>query len=253
MKTLSVEEIKGSLTSRKRTAIMAGCILLMLAVSVFGVSISTILAQLLDRMNAASEFSLITLLASIAACIFTPVGGRISDMIGTKNVILIGGLGAAISGILMAFVNNAFIFMILRFILGASLGLYVAAPYTLLYEIYDRSKVPSMMGLLSAALACGGMIGGLIAGFFADNGILWAAVAYPVIFVLPGTFLVYFMLPQKHLQKSKFDLVGLLLMAAGITLFFLGLNEGPKTGWLQLSVLGEVFGGLALIAAFFVV
>lgn len=250
MPVKTVEELQASLSPVKRTMIFVGCLGLMLAVSSFGLSLNTIQQPLLDLMDASQQFSLLVVLSSIALCVMTPVGGKMADMIGAKNVVLLGGSIVVLSALGLALSKNFFLFALFRFTHALGMGTFISLPFLMVREIYPLPSVPKMMGLLTAALSGGGLIGSYFAGLFLDNNLIFLAVVFPAIFLLIGVPLIYFNLPQKPLVKTPFDFVGFILLLACLASTFLALNYGPKEGWNNLWVVLGLMAGLVLVFVF---
>jgi MFS family permease len=177
----NIEELAASLSDRQKKAVTLGCLFLMFTIAAYGLSLSTIQGPILNRLNGADYFSLLTLIASLAMCIMTPVGGRLGDMIGTRKVVLYSGLVAIVSGLIISFTSNLYIFLIFRFVLALAQGTFVTAPYILVREINAPKDVPKAMGLLTAALAVGSLTGSYLAGVFTDMNMMTLAILFPVL------------------------------------------------------------------------
>lgn len=248
----SVQELHETLNDKKVSLIFIGCMFLMLSVAAFGLSLSTIQQPLLDMMNESDQFSLTTVLGSIALCIMTPVGGTLMDRIGTRKLVLYSGLIGIISALGLAFTRIFILWLIFRFILSCALGAFVSAPYLLVREIYPLKLVPSKMGWLTAALSGGGLIGSFFAGLFMDNNMIALASCFPAVFLAIGIPLVYCNLPDKEVRKTPFDYVGFILMSLALAGIFLGLNYGPKLGWASWMVLAGILFGIACTVVFII-
>ena len=152
------------LPKAKKNMVQLGCICLMLSIAMFGLSLATLQAPVLEEMNAMNYFSLLTIFSSLGLAIMTPIGGKLGDLLGRRNIVIISGTICAVCGIGMGFVRALIPFMILRLLLGAAQGAFTAAPYILVREINEPKDVPKAMGLLSSSIAVGGFVGSIIAG-----------------------------------------------------------------------------------------
>ena len=204
----------------------------MLSIACFGLSLAVIQGPILEEMDAMSYFSTLTIFASLGLAIFTPIGGKLGDLFGRRNIIIISGTVAAICGIGMGIVDTVVPFMVLRLILGAAQGAFTAAPYILLREINEPQDVPKKMGLLSSSIAIGGFAGSIVAGILTDAGYLKIGIMFPVIPLIIGILLIAFNLPnKKREEKAKIDYIGVVLLALFLSALLLSLNYGPKIGW----------------------
>ena len=220
------------LSNTKRRLVTLGCICLMLSIACFGLSLAVIQGPILEEMNAMSYFSTLTIFASLGLAILTPIGGKLGDLFGRRNIIIISGIVAAICGIGMGVVTSVVPFMVLRLILGAAQGAFTAAPYILIREINEPQDVPKKMGLLSSSIAIGGFAGSIVAGILADAGYLKIGIIFPVVPLIIGVLLIAFNLPNKvRKEKAEIDYQGVVLLALFLSALLLSLNYGPKIGW----------------------
>ena len=220
------------LSNTKRRLVTLGCICLMLSIACFGLSLAVIQGPILEEMNAMSYFSTLTIFASLGLAILTPIGGKLGDLFGRRNIIIISGIVATICGIGMGVVTSVVPFMVLRLILGAAQGAFTAAPYILIREINEPQDVPKKMGLLSSSIAIGGFAGSIVAGILTDAGYLKVGIMFPVVPLIIGVLLIAFNLPNKvRKEKAEIDYQGVVLLALFLSALLLSLNYGPKIGW----------------------
>ena len=233
----------------KKNMVQLGCICLMLSVGMFGLSLATLQAPILEEMNAMSYFSLFAIFSSLGLSIMTPIGGKLGDLLGRRNIVIISGTICAVCGIGMAFIRMLFPFMILRLLLGAAQGAFMAAPYILVREINEPKDVPKAMGLLSSATAVGGFGGSIIAGFLTDMGFLDIAIMFPAIPLIIGVMLIGMNLPNKKREsKVNVDIPGIAALTVCLSGLLLALNYGPKLGWGDMRiVVGIIVGLIALV------
>ena len=142
-----------TLTKSRKFKVQAGCVCLMIATSMVWLSLATIQAPILQKMDSMEYFSLLTIFSSLGLSIMTPIGGKLSDLIGRKNIIIIAGSISAICVIGLGVVHSIIPFMILRLLLGAAQGTFLSTPYILAREINEPKDVPKIMGLLSSSIA----------------------------------------------------------------------------------------------------
>lgn len=230
-KNNTISTVAIPLSRTKKTLVTIGCICLMLSISFFGLSLAVIQGPILEQMNAMHYFSTLTIFASLGLAILTPIGGKLGDLFGRRNIIVISGIVGTICGIGMGIVKTVVPFMILRLILGAAQGAFTAAPYILIREIYEPKDVPKRMGLLSSSIAVGGFTGSIIAGILTDAGLLKLGIVFPVIPLILGVILIGFNLPnKKREEKAIIDVPGVILLALFLSALLLSLNYAPKIG-----------------------
>ena len=165
----------------KKNAVQIGCICMMLSVAMYGLVFATLTSPILESVNAMGYVSLFSIFAGMGVSIMTPIGGKLGDLIGRRNIVVIPGIICAVCGIAFAFVRSLVPLMILRLLIGFAQGAFTAAPYIIAGLINERKDVPKAMGMLATAVAVGGFGGSIIAGILTDMGLLKGkrATCYP--------------------------------------------------------------------------
>ena len=227
------------LPKKKKNAVMIGCICIMISIAMFGYSLNVLQGPILTEMNAMHYFSLLTIFASLGLAIMTPIGGKLGDLFGRRNVIVVSGIIAVACGLGMGVVKTIMPFMILRLLLGAAQGAFTAAPYILMREINEPKDVPKGMGILSSAIAIGGFAGSIIAGALIDRGLKELAIMFPAIPLIIGIVLIGINLPNvKRDTKPQIDVPGVIGLTIVLSSFLLALNFAPRVGWTNPIILG---------------
>ena len=165
----------------KKNAVQIGCICMMLSVAMYGLVFATLTSPILESVNAMGYVFLFSIFAGMGVSIMTPIGGKLGDLIGRRNIVVIPGIICAVCGIAFAFVRSLVPLMILRLLIGFAQGAFTAAPYIIAGLINERKDVPKAMGMLATAIAVGGFGGSIIAGILTDMGLLKGkrATCYP--------------------------------------------------------------------------
>jgi MFS family permease len=234
----------------KKTAVQIGCICMMLAVAMSGAVFSTLTSPILASVNAMGYVSLFSIFAGLGVSIMTPIGGKLGDLIGRRNIVIIPGIICAVATIAFAFVRSLVPLMILRLLIGFAQGAFTAAPYIIAGLINERKDVPKAMGMLATAIAVGGFGGAILAGILTDAGFLTGAIVMPAIPLLLGVVLIGLNMPNvKREGKVTIDVPGIIALIVTLSGILLALNFGSSVGWTNKGVLGGfVIGIIALIA-----
>ncbi|MDY6065187.1 MAG: MFS transporter [Finegoldia sp.] len=231
------------LPKNKRIMASIGSIFLILTLQLSGQSLNTIQGPLLESMGGAQYFSLAPLAAILGMTILTPIGGKLGDIFGRRNIVLFSGIVIFICKIAISFTSSPVVHVFFRFMLGAASGCFISVPFILAREINEESFVPKMMGFLASGMAIGGLLGGVIAGALMDMGHIKLAILFPIITLVIGVTLITVSLPnQKSVNKAKVDVVGIITLAISLTILVLALNFGPKVGLNLKIILGIVIG-----------
>lgn len=233
-----------------RNLVFTGCVFFMLTLGSFGLALNTIQQPVLNSMGAGDSFSLITVITSVAMTVFTPVGGYLGDRFGAKKLVIYGGILAVVAGVLLGFCKTFLLYLIMNIILFAALGMVATTPFVLVRSLFEPRQLPRMIGLLGAGSSVGAIIGGYTAGALMDANQIFLAKTFPVVFLILGIVMIAQYESEKSLSDKKFDVLGFILLAAGLGTFFFGLNYGPSLGWGSRFVVTLIVIGLILIAGF---
>lgn len=232
----------------KKMMVSLGGLLLMLSITMFGLSLGTLQGPILAEMGAMEYFSLLTVFASLGMVIMNPIGGKLGDLLGRRNIVVVSGLICCVCGVGLGTVKTFLPFAVLRLLLGAAQGAFTAAPYILAREINETKDVPKAMGMLASSVSVGTLLGSVIAGALKDAGYLGLAIMFPVVPLLAGVALIGVNLPNKRKDTVVVDVPGMLLLAVTLFALLLALNFGPRSGWGSPVVLGGLV--IAVIAGF---
>lgn len=234
----------------KKNTVQAGCVCLMMSISMYGLVFFTLTSPILERVNAMGYVSLFSIFAGLGVSIMTPIGGKLGDIIGRRNIVVIPGIICAIAGIAFAFARSLPVLMILRLLVGLAQGAFTSAPYIIAGLIHEKKDVAKAMGLLATAVALGSFGGSIIAGFLTDMGMLEVAILIPAIPLLLGVVLVGINMPnQKREGNVSIDVPGIIALSIALCGILMALNFGSSMGWTHPAILaGFVIGIAALVA-----
>lgn len=232
----------------KKRAVEIGCVCMMLSVAMYGLVFATLTSPILESVDAMGYVSLFTIFASLGVCIMTPIGGKLGDLVGRRNIVVVPGIVCLVCGIAFAFVRSLVPLMVLRLLIGFAQGAFTAAPYIIMGLINERKDVPKAMGLLATAIAVGGFGGSIIAGALTDAGHLTAAILMPGIPLTAGILLIGLNLPNmKRPGKVQIDVAGIVALVVTLTCIMLALNFGSAIGWANPAILAGLVVGIAAL------
>ena len=238
------------LPKAKKNLVQIGCICMMLSVAMYGLVFATLTAPILEKVDAMGYVGLFSIVGAIGVSIMTPIGGKLGDLIGRRNIVVIPGIICALAGFAFAFVRSLIPLMILRLIVSLAQGAFTAAPYIIAGLINERKDVPKAMGMLAAAIAVGGFGGSIIAGILTDMNMLTVAILMPALPLILGIVLIGLNMPnQKREGKVTIDIPGIIALVVTLCAILLSLNFGSSIGWTNPAIIGGfILGIVALVA-----
>ncbi len=245
-----VPQVAIPLPKGKKNLVQIGCICMMLSVAMYGLVFATLTSPILKSVDAMDYVSLFTIFAALGVSIMTPIGGKLGDLIGRRNIVVIPGIICLIAGIAFAFVKSLWPLMGLRLVISLAQGAFTAAPYIIVGLINEKKDVPKSMGMLAAAISVGGFGGSIIAGILTDMGMLEAAIIMPAIPLILGIVLIWLNMPNvKKDGQVVIDWAGIACLVVALCGILLALNFGASVGWADPKIIaGFIIGIVALVA-----
>jgi MFS family permease len=193
------------------------------------------LNDFISELGGASFKGLIITFFTIAAAISRPFSGKLADLIGRKNVVIIGYSMAILIGCLYLTVNSIFFFLVLRFFHGFAVGFAPTGATALVTDILPveiRGKGMGVWGMfVSLGIGIGQFMGTPLYVFFGNNGVFLVAVACVIISIILMNY-VQETLENKstfqltYLKISKFDVVDLNVLPAAIVMVLTAMCSG---------------------------
>lgn len=155
-----------------------------------------------------SPVTLIQLIVSIPALFIIVVNlvfPIVARMLRTRTIALIGLGGYVVCGMGAFFANNIGVLLVLRALIGVSVGLLMPLSTGLLAYYNPPEKMAGLMGLSAAMNQMGGVACTLLAGLLATIGWNYAFLVYGL--GLFAVILVVCYLPSEHLSSSRQETV----------------------------------------------
>jgi EmrB/QacA subfamily drug resistance transporter len=181
--------------------------------------------------------------------------GRLGDMLGRKRIFLAGMLGFAGGSAIAATAGSTAQLIAGRAVQGAGAAALLAlslAIATVAFPEEERSRALGIWAAVSSiALAIGPLVGGAVIQVASWRWMFWLNIPL----VAAAMLVIAAATPESRDESAsrRLDVAGLIAITLGLTLVVLALVEGKSWGWGSAATLGSLAGGLALLAAFFVV
>lgn len=156
---------------------------------------------------------------------FLLLSGRLSDLLGRKQIFQIGMAIFGIASLVVGIAADATMMIIGRAVQG--IGSSIVAPATLAmmmdaYEGEQRSKAISYYG---ATAGIGSIIGLLIGGALTSYISWWAGFLIKMPLIILIMWLAYRYIPKGKVEKATIDYVGSILSVIGLSTFIYGLTS----------------------------
>ncbi|HEY3765363.1 MAG TPA: MFS transporter [Gaiellales bacterium] len=190
-------------------------------------------------------------LLALAALI--ALGGKITDVLGHRRMLLVGTVGfAATSALCGAAPNDAaaeWWLIAFRVLQGASGAVLFPAALAIVvdsFEPQERGKALAIFFGITGALTSVGPIGASILLPWTWRAIFWINVPIGIIALI----LTLRAQPDEERRPTPIDTRGAVLVTGGMALVVLGLQQAGQWGWTSVATWACIAGGAAVLAAF---
>lgn len=171
---------------------------------------------------------------------------RIADMVGRRTIFLWGVVILTIFSILSGLANSGITLIIYRLLAGIGSAMVFGTSTAILTSSVTSEKRGEALGIMTAtvyfSLAAGPFLGGILTQYFGWRSIFYVSAFMSLIVVVSG----YFLIKEnwKESAKTKFDLVGAMLFAAGLSALIYSFSEFP-------NLLAFILVGVGILILFY--
>src|SRR3984957_8116416 len=183
------------------------------------------------------------------------VGGRMSDLLGRKRMLIIGMAGFAAASALGGAATGFGMLLAGRAIQGAfGAMLAPAALSTLTVTFTNPAERGKAFGVYGAIAGAGGAVGLLLGGVLTEY-LSWRWCLYiNVVFAVAAVLAAAVLLRRDRMNADvHLDVPGTVLVVAGLVGVVYGLSEAETKSWGAPLTLGLLIGGVVLLIAFVLV
>ncbi|MGQ4436876.1 MFS transporter [Streptomyces sp. SAS_260] len=185
----------------------------------------------------------------LSASVFTPILGRVGDLVGKKRT-LVAVLLAVLAGCLVAaLAPNIGVLIIARVVQGIGGALFPLS-FGIIRDEFDASRVPGSISNLSAVIAAGGGVGMVAAGPIVTaldyRWLFW----FPVAIVAVTTLIAVRYVPESPSRADgRVNWLGAVLLSSWLVALLLPLGQAGTWGWGSVRVVGLFSAAVVLFAA----
>src|SRR6516165_10028475 len=183
------------------------------------------------------------------------LGGRLSDLVGRRRMLIIGLVGFAGASALGGAANSFTVLVIGRGLQGAFGALLApAALSTLTVTFTDPAERGKAFGVFGAIAGGGGAVGLLLGGFLTEYlSWRWCLYVNVILGVVAVTGALRLLPAYPRDPDVRIDWPGTVLVAAGLVAVVYGLSEADTKGWGAPTTLALLAAGVVLLVAFVLV
>jgi EmrB/QacA subfamily drug resistance transporter len=232
-------------------ALMLGTGLVAMDSTIVATSVQSIVADL----GGFAQFPWLFSIYLLTAAVFTPIYGKVADLIGRKPLMLFGIGLFMVGSIAAGFAWSMPVLIAFRAVQGVGAGAVQPMAMTIAGDIYTVAERAVVTGYLSSVWAIAAIAGPSIGGFFAEY-VSWRWVFFinvPLCLAAAWMLLRSFHETVER-RKHRIDYTGAILITAGCTLVILAMLEGGQSwAWASPAGIAVPGAGALLLAAFVIV
>ncbi|WP_141208034.1 MFS transporter [Streptomyces griseorubiginosus] len=184
----------------------------------------------------------------LSASVFTPILGRVGDLVGKKRTLVAVLVTVAVGCLLAALAPSIGVLIVARVVQGVGGALFPLS-FGIIRDEFAASEVSGSISNLSAVIAAGGGVGIVAAGPIVTaldyRWLFWI----PVAIVIAATLIAVRYVPESPRRaEGNVNWLGAVLLSAWLVALLLPLSQAGTWGWGSARVLGLFAVAVALFA-----
>ncbi|MFA6035237.1 MAG: MFS transporter [Myxococcota bacterium] len=228
--------------------VTAGTFFFSVGISSIGLALPNICRDLAADVHLARWVMMALLMSSTT---FLLIMGRMSDLFGHRRMYVAGNVVYSLAMLLSGLATDLPFLLVGRVLQGFGGAMVMAAGPAILSTLFPPSQRGRALGVMSTAvyagLACGPPVGGFILTGFGWKWIFFSMVPVAAVVAVAG----YTCIPSDaKAGKQQLDIRGMVLLAVGLPLLLLALNQGGVWGWGSPAILVPGAAGVICLTAF---
>ncbi|MGD8373675.1 MAG: MDR family MFS transporter [Candidatus Woesebacteria bacterium] len=215
--------------------------------------VGTALPKILTEFNALKDLSWVITAYMLTSTIAVPVAGKLSDLFGRRRMLMAGVAIFVLGSMLCGASQNILQLILFRALQGLGGGVIFSNAFTVIGDIFTPRERGKWQGVFGAVFGISSVIGPLLGGLLTDGpGWRWTFYINVPIGIAAFTLIARYLPTITHKVKEKIDVLGAILISAGLAGLVLACALGGTDGWAWSSpqIIGMIIGAFAILVAF---
>jgi EmrB/QacA subfamily drug resistance transporter len=256
-------------------SVLAALMLTLLLEALDQTVVGTALPRIVSYLNGFDRYTWVVTAYLLASTTMVPIIGKLSDLFGRKDFLIVGVsvflIGSILSG-LSETMNQLIAFRALQ---GFGAGMGIALVFTVIGDIFPPAIRARWQGIFGVVYGFANLIGPTLGGYLTDHGPLlgalvtdatrWRWVFYvnipiglvtllALIIYLPSNISIRTSTDKGWAAIRRIDFLGAFLVATATVCMLLGLTWGSNStyAWGSVQVVGILVASVVLYALFFI-
>ncbi|MFD3735789.1 MFS transporter [Streptomyces sp. NPDC058632] len=205
-----------------------------------------------DLGASSAELQWITNSYLIALAASMILGGKLGDRFGRRFHYLAGIGGFVVTSVAIGLVGSIEGVIVFRALQGLAGGILMPNTLGILRAVFPPRRFALAVGVWGMVSAVSTSLGPIVGGLLVEH-VAWESVFYlnvPIGLVALLFSAVVLAESKNPTGHHRFDVPGVVLLAAGLVAFVFGIVKGETWGWTSAGTLGSIVLGLALLVVF---
>ena len=183
----------------------------------------------------------------LTASIFTPILGRLGDMMGKRRVLVATLVILAVGTVVAAMSSSIGVLIVGRAIQGVGGGVLPLA-FGIIRDEFPPDKVTTGVGFTAAIVAVAAGAGIVLAGPIVSHLNYHWLFWIPLFMIAVATVATHFFVPESPVRSpGRISWGAAVLLSGWLVALLLAVSQGPSWGWASPSVIG--LGAAAVVLA----
>ncbi|WP_026551677.1 MDR family MFS transporter [Arthrobacter sp. H20] len=236
--------------------LFVGLMLSMLLAALSQMILSTALPTIVGELNGVDQMLWVITAYILTATIVMPIYGKLGDLMGRKNLLLIAISIFMVGSIVGGLAPDMPWLITGRAIQGVGGGGLMILAQAIIADVVPARERGKYMGVMGGVFAFASVAGPLLGGFFTEGPgwrwMFWINMPLGILAILVVVFFLH--LPSKERKRSKPDVAGMALLAIATTsVVLVGTWGGTRYDWTSPTILGLVAAAVVTGVAFVMV
>jgi len=176
----------------------------------------------------------------LSASIFTPILGRVGDMVGKERMLVVTLLALAAGSVLAGLAHSIGVLVLARAIQGIG-GAVLPLSFGIVRDEFPAIKVATGVGVVAAMAAVGGGAGIVLAGPIVNSLNYHWLFWIPLIITLIAAVCAHLFVPESPVRTpGRISWLAAVLLSGWLVALLVAVSEAPKWGWGSSKVIGLI-------------
>ena len=180
--------------------------------------------------------------------------GRLSDIVGRKQVYVAGFAIFVIGGVFAGTSTSVIVLILAKVLQGVGAAMTQGTSMAMIIAAFPEEQRGKALGLQMSVVGTGGVAGPAVGGFLVGElgwrSVFFANVGLGMVALLAALVILDGRRAVHDGERPGFDWLGAGLSAAAVVIFLVAMSNGHRVGWASAPIVASFAGVVALLGAF---